>query len=111
MGNKRFTNQSETHMVIIQTDNAVPRTWVGNISVEMTNFNGPSERAKNKRNSIIQLSINHPVMFIQKQIPVNESATAAHMEPKRYKGRRPQLSTFIIAINVKSTLATPNITW
>jgi len=49
IGNKRFTSQSDTHMVMIQTDNAVPRIWVGNISVEMTNFNGPSEREKDKR--------------------------------------------------------------
>src|SRR5687767_9786989 len=97
MGNKRFTNQSDTHMVIIQIDNAVPLIWVGNISVEMTNFNGPSERAKNKRKRIIQPSISHPVMFIQKQRPVNASAMAAKIEPYRYKGRRPQLSTFIMA--------------
>src|SRR5687768_18502032 len=63
IGNKRFTNQSDTHMVIIQTDNAVPRIWVGNISVETTNFNGPSEKEKNKRKRIIQPSINHPLMF------------------------------------------------
>src|SRR5688572_5923215 len=102
IGNKRFTSQSDTHMVIIQTDNAVPRIWVGNISVEMTNFNGPSDREKNKRKRIIQPSISHPVMFIQKQKPVNANATAAQMEPYRYKGRRPQLSTFSIAKKVKS---------
>src|SRR5205085_9408817 len=98
-------------MVIIQTDNAVPRIWVGNISVEMTNFNGPNEREKNKRKRIIQPSINHPVILIQKQRPVNANAIAAHEEPYRYKGRRPQLSTFRIAKKVKIVLATPNITW
>lgn len=54
--------------------------------------------------------MNQPVIFIIKQKPVNANAKAAQSEPTMYKGRRPQVSTFEMAIKVKSTLAAPNIT-
>lgn len=111
IGNNKFTIQSETHMVIMHIDKAVPLICVGKISVEITNFNGPRENAKNKRNRMMQNSINQPVIFIMKQKPVNANAKAAHNEPKMYNGLRPQLSTLKIATNVKSTFADPKITW
>ena len=110
IGNNKFTSQSDTHMVIIHIDKAVPLMCVGKISVEITNFNGPREKAKNKRNRMMQNNINHPVIFIIKQKPVKANAKAAHNEPTIYKGLRPQLSTFEMAIKVKSTFADPNIT-
>ena len=110
-GKRRFTTQSDTHIVMMQTDRAVPRIWVGNISVDITNFNGPSEKAKNKRNSMMQPSIGQPVTFIIKQIPVRARAMAADKEPTRYKGRRPQLSTLKTAMKVNNMLAEPKITW
>ena len=91
-------------------DNAVPLICVGKISVEITNFSGPREKAKNNRNKMIQNSINQPVIFIKKQKPVRANAKAAHNEPTKYKGLRPQVSTLKIATNVKSTFANPKIT-
>ena len=110
IGNNKLTIQSETHMVIMHMDKAVPLICVGNISVEITNFNGPRENAKNKRNNMMLASMNHPVIPIRKQKPVIAKAKAAHNEPTIYKGLRPQVSTFEMAINVKRTLADPKIT-
>jgi len=110
IGNNRFTTQSETHMVMMHIDKAVPLMCVGNISVEITNFNGPREKAKNNRNKMMLNNMNHPVIFIKKQTPVSAKARAAHNEPTMYKGLRPQVSTFEIAIKVKSTLADPRMT-
>ncbi|MNT92651.1 hypothetical protein D3C72_2339710 [compost metagenome] len=55
-------------------------------------------------------SMNQPVIFIIKQKPVNANANAAQSEPTMYNGLRPQVSTFEMAIKVKSTFAAPNIT-
>ena len=110
IGNNRFTTQSDTHIVMIHIDKAVPLICVGNISVEITNFNGPRENAKNRRNKMILNNMNHPVIFIKKHTPVSAKARAAHKEPTIYKGLRPQVSTLEMAIKVKSTLADPRIT-
>jgi hypothetical protein len=59
-------------MVKIHIDKAVPLIWVGNISVEITNFNGPNEKAKNRRNNIMLPSITQPVILKTKHKPVKK---------------------------------------
>lgn len=110
-GNNRFTSQSATHIVIMQIESAVPRICVGKISVDITNFNGPNEKAKNNKKEIMHNNMSQPSIFNKKQIPVKASARAAHSEPVMYNGRRPQLSTLAMAISVNNILAAPKITW
>ncbi|MNY53770.1 hypothetical protein D3C86_1895590 [compost metagenome] len=83
IGKSRFTIQSDTHIVMMQIDNALPRMCIGKTSVAITNFNGPRENAKKSRNNMIHSSIPQPLIPYIKQKPVNANATAAQNDPTR----------------------------
>ena len=92
-------------------DIARPRIRVGKISAITTHGIGPSEKAKLARNMLMKRTSQYPVVRpVAKNRPTISSDTNIPNVPMKSNGRRPMVSIFHNANNVKTTPTTPKTT-